>query len=297
MIYFHIMSVPRLLRHIGSVAVLLAGAWIAWTQSQGPATPSKVNRIADDLYELETAGGGLTSNGGNVAIYITNEGVILVDDKFDANFPDIMNSVKSLTDRPVKYVISTHHHGDHTGSHAKFLAQNAEIIAQRNNRANMEKGKMPGLPQITFTDEAEVHLGGKEVRTHYYGRGHTNGDAVVYFPTLKVVHTGDLFVSSAPLVDYNNGGSILEWPRTLDGVLAIDFETAIPGHGPIMKKEDLRKFREKLVTMQTRVSGLAHGGSSDEEITKALASDFGFQPNTPQVRFMPNIIAEIKADK
>jgi glyoxylase-like metal-dependent hydrolase (beta-lactamase superfamily II) len=285
----------RLVRHAVSLAVVLGGAWVAWTQSQPPVTPSKINKVAEDLYELETAGGGLVSNGGNVAIYLTGEGVIVVDDKFDANFPDIMAAVKSLTDKPVRYVISTHHHGDHTGSNARFLALNAQIIGQKNNRANMEKNKLPGLPQITFTDEAEVHLGGKEVRTRYYGRGHTNGDAVVYFPALKVVHTGDLFVNFAPLIDYANGGSIVEWPKTLDGILGLDFETAIPGHGPIMKKDDVRKFREKLATMQTRVSEMTRAGSPDEAINQVLVSDFGFQPNTPQIRFTPDLIAEIRA--
>ena len=291
------MRLTRILRHSFAVTAFLGCAWLAWTQAKAPVTPSKLNKIADDLYELETAGGGLTSNGGNVAVYITSEGVILVDDKFDLNFPDIMASVKSVTDKPVKYVLSTHHHGDHTGSSARWLEQGAMIVAHRNNRALMEKNKQPGLPQITFNDEASVFLGGKEVRMKYFGRGHTGGDAVVYFPANKVVHTGDLFVNFAPLIDYNNGGTILDWPHTLEGALGLDFDTAIPGHGPISKKDDVRKFREKIMAMQNRIGSMSKAGSPDADILKMLAADYGFGDGTPQARFASNLIAAVKASK
>ena len=118
-----------------------------------------------------------------------------------------------------------------------MLAANAEIIIQKNARANMVTGKQPGLPRITFTDESQVFLGGKEVLARYLGRGHTNGDAVIYFPSEKVLHTGDLFVVGAPFCDTNSGGSIKEWDQTLQKALQYDFDTVIPGHGPVSKRD------------------------------------------------------------
>ena len=107
---------------------------------------------------------------------------------------------------------------------------------------------MPGLARVTFSDEMSVYLGGKEVRAHYYGRGHTGGDAVMYFPADKVIHTGDLFLTfpPQPFIDYANGGSALEWTKTLDGVLKLDFDIAIPGHGPVSDRAGILKFRKRL---------------------------------------------------
>ncbi len=169
------------------------------------ASELKTQKVAEDLYMIE-------GDGGNVALYVTNEGSILVDDKFEYVYDAILAQVKAVTTQPVKYVMSTHHHGDHTGSSAKWLPT-AEIIAHVNNRVNMIKGNQPGAPRIVFTDESDLFLGGKEVIARYYGRGHTNGDAVMYFPALRVVHTGDLMAGAGPLVDYNNGGSLKEWTK------------------------------------------------------------------------------------
>lgn len=124
-----------LIRLVAGAAVL-AGAWAAFTQQQNKQAPApmKLNKIADDLYELEQSGNG------NVAIYLTDDGVILVDDKFEQNYDEIMANVKKLTAKPVKYVMNTHQHGDHTGSNAKLMATGVEIFIHKNARANMVKG-------------------------------------------------------------------------------------------------------------------------------------------------------------
>src|SRR5207253_4293885 len=155
-----------LLLRLSAGVLLLAGSWLAYTQNQGRAPSNKLNKIADDLYEIE-------GDGGNVAVYITNEGVIVVDDKFEYDFNDIMAKIKSVTNQPVKYVLNTHHHGDHTGSNAQFPAV-TEIISTANARKNMIDGKQPGAPRVVFTDETDVFLGGKQVQMRYFGRGHTN---------------------------------------------------------------------------------------------------------------------------
>ena len=269
--------------------LLLAGSWLAYTQNRGPQQANnKVNKIADDLYEIE-------GDGGNVAVYVTGEGVILVDDKFEYDYNDIVGKVKSLTDQPIKYVLNTHHHGDHTGSNARLLPT-AEIISHVNARKNMIEGKQPGAPRVTFTQETEVYLGGKEVRARYFGRGHTNGDVMVYFPEHKVLHTGDLMAGNSPLIDYGGGGSLVDWPATLDGALqTIDCETVIPGHGPIAKKADLMAYRNNVEQLKNQISGMIRQGKSKEEIAQVMTSQYGWQPGGLQMtRGFDGMLAELR---
>jgi len=278
-----------------SVGLLaLAGAWVAYTQNpqqgkqQAKQPNNKLNKIAEDLYEIE-------GDGGNVAIYITSEGVILVDDKFDYDYNDIMAKVKSVTNQPVKYVLNTHHHGDHTGSNAQFLPT-AEIISHVNARKNIIDLKQAGPPRVVFTEETEVFLGGKEVRARYFGRGHTNGDVMVYFPALRVLHTGDLMAGTSPLIDYGGGRSLKEWAATLDGAMKTwDFDTVIPGHGAIAKKADMLTYRNNVEKLRTRVSGLIRDGKSKDEIAQVMQSEYGWGPNSLQMtRGFDGMLAELR---
>lgn len=144
----------------------------------------------------------------------------------------------------------------------------------------------------------QVVLGGKEVDAYYNGRGHTNGDVAIYFPALRVVHTGDLFTTSAgagtvaPILDYNNGASAADWPKTLDGILKLDFDTVIPGHGALMKRADLEKFRDGMVTMEARVRDMARQSKSRDEISKMLQSDYGW--GALNTGGLDRMIAELK---
>ena len=216
-------------------------------------------------------------SGGNVAVMPTSEGVILVDDKFAQDGPQILAKVKSVTDKPVRYVLNTHQHGDHTGGNAGLLSANAEIIIHKNARANMAAGEMPGIPRITYSDETQVFLGGKEVQAKYLGRGHTNGDAVIYFPSEKVLHTGDLFTNGAPYCDYSANCSIKEWDKTLQKAMQYDFDSVIPGHGPVMKKADLAKFIVNIATIRTRLQKACTGGSADDAVKRIDLADLGLQ--------------------
>src|SRR5437868_14524158 len=165
-----------LVARISGSSILLLGCWIAYTQNQAKQPPPlTLNKVKEDLYEI-------VGDGGNVAVYVTTEGVILVDDKYEQDFEGITAKVKSVTDQPVKYVLSTHHHADHSGGNAKFLPT-AEIISTANARANIIEHKQSNAPpgvapaRVVFTEECSVFLGGKEVHARYCGRGHTNGDA------------------------------------------------------------------------------------------------------------------------
>src|SRR5689334_19260475 len=124
----------------GAGVLALAGLWLAW--SQNPPAELALQKVTDNLYVI-------MNSGGNVAFMPTSEGVIVVDDKYAQDAPQIMAKIKSVTDKPVRYVINTHQHGDHTGGNAAMLAANAEILIQKNARANMVTNKMPGQPRIT----------------------------------------------------------------------------------------------------------------------------------------------------
>jgi glyoxylase-like metal-dependent hydrolase (beta-lactamase superfamily II) len=251
--------------------------------------------VKDDLYEIE-------GDGGNVAVYITDEGVILIDDKFDRDHQSIVDQVKSVTNQPIKYVINTHYHQDHSGGNAKFLPT-AEIISTAMARTNILEHKQVGNVQppdvsparITFTTEAAVNLGGKEVRAIYMGRGHTNGDAVIYFPALRVLHTGDLMAGTSPLIDYNGGGSLAEWSKTLDNALKLDFDTVIPGHGSITNKAGLTTYRDNVEKLRTRVSGLIHEGKSQAEVAKFMETEYKWAPGSLQQQWsVPGMYQELK---
>jgi cyclase len=284
----------------------LGGAWVAYTQNpqgkQAPAqtkapAPFNLIKVADDLYVID--GGGA----GNVAVYITNEGVIMVDDKYEQHFDEIMANVKKVTNQPIKYILSTHYHADHSGGNTRFSSI-AEIISTRNAHDGIVQHKQSNAPndmipaRVTFTQETDLFLGGKEVRAKYYGRGHTNGDAFVYFPALKVLHTGDMFTSATPLIDYPGGGSLLEWPKTLDAVMndkSLDFDTVIPGHGPVSKKADLLTYRNNAQKMLTRVQSLVRQGKSQDDVAKVMTAEYNWQAGSLNMQWsLPGMMTELR---
>ena len=211
----------------------------------------------------------ITGPGGNIGVRLTSEGVILIDDKFPQDFEEIQSLVAQVSDLPVRYVINTHHHGDHSGSNAGFL-QVAEVIAHKNARDNMLRGDQDGLPRMIYTNETSVFLGGIEVQAFYMGRGHTNGDSVVYFPDLKTVHGGDLLHGIAPFVDYGNGGSTRGWVGTMNNILSLDFDTAIPGHGSIMDRRDVVNFRNQMEAVRERMAGLIRNGLDADDAPERI---------------------------
>ena len=249
------------LRSVVLVAVTLGiGAAIIMTGKQQEELDIK--QVKAGLYMINGIGG-------NVGVRLSSEGVILVDDKFPTNFNAIQEQVRSLTDLPVKYVINTHHHGDHSGGNAGYI-EIAEIIAHANARDNMVRGNQPAPPRIVFTNETAVYLGDVEVRAYHFGRGHTNGDAVVYFPDVRTVHGGDLLHGTAPFIDYANGGNSREWVTTLDRLLELDFDTAIPGHGAVMTKEDVQAFQDQFQSVRRRMSEFIGSGVSKETAIEQL---------------------------
>ncbi|HEY6506931.1 MAG TPA: MBL fold metallo-hydrolase, partial [Vicinamibacterales bacterium] len=238
---------PRL---VVALLALLVGAYVHAQFGDQPAKLS-IEKLRDDIFVIRNP-----FVPGNTTAMVTNEGVVLVDDKFDIDHANILAQLKTVTNQPVKYVINTHHHSDHSGSNAKMQAMGAQVVASQQARDHMVDGNQPGLPNVTFNGKANLFLGGKRVELYQFGRAHTSGDAVVLFPAQRVLAAGDMFSVGADtpqLVDYPGGGSAKEWPATVDGVLRLDFDTVVPGHGTVADKAAMRAFRGTAERLKNRV--------------------------------------------
>jgi cyclase len=227
-------------------------------QAPGPSAASikasQIEKVKDNLYIITGSGTGDTAafSGGNVAVFITDTGVTLVDTKLPGFGPTILERIKTVTNKPVTRIINTHTHGDHTGSNP-FFGASVETIVQENTKANM--AKMPEfsgvnaqfLPKRTYKDKLTVGSGKDQIDLYYFGRGHTNGDTFVVFPALRTMHVGDIFAWKAlPYVDPDNGGSVVEQPDTLAKAAATvkNVDTIINGHIPVGTFNDLRDYAE-----------------------------------------------------
>jgi len=220
----------------------------------------KVTKVSGNIYMLEGAGG-------NIAASVGEDGIVIVDDQFAPLADKIQTALKDLkiTDKPVRFVINTHYHGDHTGGNVPFANSGSTIIAQDNVRKRLESGGPAGnggsvkmdnpaapkaaLPIITFEHDVTVHLNGEDIRALHFPAGHTDGDAVIFFPKNNVVHMGDDFVRYGfPFIDVASGGSVQGMIAAMDKVsteLPPDVKV-IPGHGALSNLDDVRAFVKML---------------------------------------------------
>jgi len=265
--------------------VMLAGGLsigAAAYQAQTPQSPRVIDmqKLRDNLYVLtsSTPGDNNTFSGGNVSVFITNGGVVLVDTKLAGWGQAMLDKIKTVTTKPVTTIINTHTHGDHTGNNNLFGTA-VTIVAQENTKANMEK--MPAfkddnakyLPSKTFKDTMTVGAGNERIELHYFGAGHTNGDAWVYFPGLRVLQTGDMFAwKDAPLCDRNNGGSCVAFPGTLAKAIAAikNVDDVIPGHSPIMKLKDLQEYQRFNADLVAQARTAKQAGKSVDDAAAAI---------------------------
>jgi glyoxylase-like metal-dependent hydrolase (beta-lactamase superfamily II) len=232
----------------------------------------------------------VTGAGGNTSVRVTAEGLILVDTKNlgDAFYTALMDQIKTVSNQPVKYVFITHHHQDHSGNIGKFVEAGAQVIAHENLKTNLvtyapAQGK-PANPNVTYAKDRVVKLGGVSAEAHHFGRGHTNGDTFVYFPDLRIVSAGDMFVATAPNADFPFGGSVVEWSKSLDSLLKLDFDTVIPGHGnDPLTKADVQAFKQKIDTIISRGVDLVKKGTpKDQLLAQIKTDDIGWNINTQQ---------------
>jgi glyoxylase-like metal-dependent hydrolase (beta-lactamase superfamily II) len=254
-----------------TVAMCLA-AGIAAAQQDFSKVEIKVSKVAGTVYMLE-------GSGGNIGVCVGDDGIVIVDDQFAPLAPKIKEALKGISDKPVKFVINTHFHGDHTGGNAEF-GTTATIIAHENVRKRLEGGgtvrgepvkpsPREALPVVTFNDRASVHVNGEEIRAIHFPHGHTDGDSIIFFTKSKVMHMGDDFVTYGfPFVDTGSGGSVSGMISGLEKAmeLAPNDVKIIPGHGAISTPEDVLKFINMLKETRALVADALKKGKSAEQM-------------------------------
>jgi len=281
---------------IGS-ASLAAQAPVPQTP-QTPAPPPTLVKVRDDVYVIQNVNhvvAEIGQNGGNATVLLTNDGVVLIDTKNDRVHDDLVSKVKSLTDRPIKYAVLTHSHGDHAGGAAKLEAMGVTVIATVATRENMLRTNALGIPQVTYSGYSQVILGGKEVQLREF-RGHTRGDTVALIPSARLAIAGDLVTTPdtiPPIVNYGDGGSWSDLGRTLDEVAKLDFDTLIAGHGPVLSKADFLKYRDRIAAIRDRFRALNRERKTQDEITQTLLKEFNWGTG-PAAGNIPGMLQELR---
>jgi len=262
----------------GSMAV---GAFQGSTAlSPAALEATKIEKVKDNLYII--TGSSPTNrdafSGGNTAVFITDAGVTIVDTKLAGWGQVILDKIHTVTNKPVTRIINTHTHGDHTGSNS-FFGTTVDIVAQENTAANMAKmAAFKGdnekfLPKKTFKDTMKLGAGKDEIDLYYFGRGHTNGDAWIVFPALRVMHTGDMFAwKDAPTLDANNGGSGVEYAATIGKALATvkNVDTLIVGHSPLRTVPELREYQRFMTDFVAAITEAKKAGKSVDEAAASI---------------------------
>ncbi len=253
-------------------------------RGRGGPQPQATQQVKPGLFMI-------TGAGANTEVRVTSEGLIVVDGKLpsEQNYNNLMDQIKMISPLPIKYLIVTHHHQDHTGNNDRFIAAGVPILAQENlnkNLVNYQATPKPASATMTYDKERTLAVGGVSVEAHYFGRAHTSGDTVVYFPDLKVVAVSDIVTSgtTGPLADYAGGGSFLEWPKTMDGILTLDFDTAIPGNGNPITRADFEAYKTKVETFVARAREAVKQGVPKEQLMMQIKTDdLGWKPRVPNV--------------
>ncbi|MEO8386298.1 MAG: MBL fold metallo-hydrolase, partial [Betaproteobacteria bacterium] len=241
----------------------------------------KTEKLSPTTYVLFGAGG-------NIGVSVGEDALFIIDDQYAPVGPKILAALKALTDKPIKFVLNTHWHGDHTGGNARIGEAGALIVAQDNVRKRMSseqfialfKSKVApspkvALPVVTFSKEVTFHLNGEEIFGFHVPNAHTDGDTIVQFKTSNVFHMGDTYFNgSYPFIDASSGGTPEGVVAAADRVLALanDSSKIIPGHGPMSNKAELKAYRDMLATVSARVKALVKEGKKLDEIKAAKPS-------------------------
>lgn len=271
---------------VAIAAMLGAVLWAQESRAQGEdfsKVQIKATKVAGNIYLLQGAGG-------NIAASIGEDGIVIVDDQFAPLAEKIQAALRDLkiTDKPVRFVINTHYHGDHTGGNVPFANTGSTVIAQDNVRKRLESGGVAGnggsikmerkpaekgaLPVITFEHDVTVHLNGEDIRALHFPAGHTDGDAIIFFPKNNVVHMGDDFVRYGfPFIDVASGGSVQGMIAAMEkatAVLPADVKV-IPGHGDLSNLDDVRAFTKML----KETSGVVEKGIAEKKTLEQMKKE------------------------
>lgn len=237
----------------------------------------KSTKLADGMYMLE-------GQGGNIGVSVGDDGIIVIDNQFAPLTPKIQEAISKISPKPIKFVLNTHWHGDHTGGNENMAAAGAVIIAHDNVRKRMStdqflelmKRKVPAspakaLPVVTFTTDITLHLNGEDIHVLHVGPAHTDGDSIVVFSKSKVVHMGDCYMTiSYPFTDLSSGGNFDGFIAVADKALGVADNTSkiIPGHGPLSNKAELKAWRDMLAEIRASVKKQADSGKTLEAVQK-----------------------------
>jgi cyclase len=244
----------------------------------------KTLKITESIFMLE-------GDGGNIGVLAGKDGIVMIDDQFAPLSEKIKTALKVLNDKPVRFVINTHFHGDHTGGNENFGGEGAIIVAQENSRLRMTSDQFmatlnnqrkaapyDALPKVTFTESVTLHLNGQTVQVFHVKNAHTDGDAIIYFKESNVFHAGDVFVRyGLPYIDQPHGGTIDGMISGIDQLLTLvnDSSKIIPGHGALAGKKDLLDYKNMLVTTRERIlKGIKEGKTLDQIIATDPTKEF-----------------------
>jgi glyoxylase-like metal-dependent hydrolase (beta-lactamase superfamily II) len=233
------------------------------------------HRLADNLYYL-------AGQGGNIGVSVGEDGVFLIDDQFAPLTERILAAIRGVTDQPVRFLLNTHHHGDHTGGNQNLGKAGVVIVAHENVRTILKDGlssgdldriltadERAGLPVVTYTDSVRFHLNGENIHAFHVGPAHTKGDSFVHFENANVIHTGDVFRTTGyPYVDGNSSGSFLGIVAGYEKLLKMSNADTVfvPGHGVPSSQDDVRKQLDMIYTIRDRVKAGIDDGLSLERI-------------------------------
>jgi len=265
----------------------------------------RTEKLSDTVYMLMGAGG-------NIGLSVGDDAVFLVDDQFAPLTPKILAAIKAITPQPVRFVLNTHWHFDHTGGNENMGQAGALIFAHENVRKRMStdqfieafKLKQPAsprgaLPVVTFTDTVSFHLNGDSVVVFHVAPAHTDGDAMVMFTKANVVHTGDVFVSAGfPFVDRSSGGTIHGIIAATERLLTVtDAQTKIiPGHGPLADRTRLKAYHDMLVVMRDRMrKEIAAKHTVDQVLTSKITAEYDTEWPNGRERFLRILFQELSA--
>lgn len=234
-----------------------------------------VQQIGEGMFMLQ-------GHGGNILVSIGDEGLLMIDSDYSDVTPTLLKAIQSFSNKPIKFLINTHWHGDHTGGNTQIGASGASIIAHENARARMAQGgtlevlgmtfpptASPGLPTITFKQDLMMHHHDEDISLMHLGAAHTDGDIIVIFPRANIIHMGDLFFNGFyPFIDVSSGGDFDGMIASAEAVLALADEQTkiIPGHGPLASRAELAAYVDMLKSVRSVLSPLVAEGKTAQDI-------------------------------
>ncbi len=284
---------------LAAPALLLA----AQIQAQPPAQQDfskvmiKTHAVAGNVYYLE-------GQGGNVGVLVGDDGVLMIDDQFAPLTDKIMTAVRALSKKPVRLLVNTHVHGDHTGGNENIGKLGIDILAHDNVRVRLAKGvngappaPAVALPMMTYGDKISVHLDGEDIEIGKFPPAHTDGDSYIRFPKADVIHVGDVFRTTGyPVVDAGNGGTVKGTLAALEQVMDMAGPNTklIPGHGVVSSRDDVKVFHDMVLELEKRISGMIREGMTLEQVTAAKpTADLDAKYGSPD-RFLPGFYQALK---